>query len=172
MAEKNKAGVISKNKPSVILLTVVVAIAVLYFIASAYFPQTYGAEIADASRRTGLDENLIRAVIWTESKFDEAAVSAAGASGLMQMTDETREFISLRTGVEADGSAESEIFLGSAYLQYLINRCGNEKDALMSYNAGYGNVMRWKEEGGEPYPETREYVKRVEFARRMYEYVF
>ena len=155
-----------------ILLTVVAAITVLYFIASAFFPRAYEAEIEYAARATGLDEDLIRAVIWTESKFDEDAVSGAGASGLMQMTEDTRAFVSERTGAEADGSARSEIYLGSAYLRYLLDRCGNETDALMSYNAGYYNVMRWKAEGSEPYPETREYMRRVEFARRVYRYIF
>lgn len=162
----------AKNKTSIILLTVIAAITVLYFTAAAFFPRAYGTEISKASRAFALDGDLIRAVIWTESKFDETAVSPAGASGLMQMTDETRDFISRRTGVAADGSAESEIYLGSAYLRLLIDRCGNEKDALMSYNAGYHNVVRWKRENEDPYPETAEYVRRVEFARRMYKYVF
>lgn len=154
------------------LLTVVAAITVFYFISASFFPRSYEKEINRAASATGLDADLIRAVIWTESKFDENAVSGAGASGLMQMTDETRDFISARTGVTADGSAGSEIYLGSAYLKYLTDKCGDETDALMSYNAGYYNVMRWKKEGSEPYPETRDYVGRVEFALRVYRYIF
>ena len=55
------------------LLTVVAAITVFYFISASFFPRSYEKEINRAASATGLDADLIRAVIWTESKFDENA---------------------------------------------------------------------------------------------------
>ena len=142
--------------------------AVLYFVFVSFFPLAYAEEISYASEISGLDENLIRAVIWTESKYREDAVSPAGATGLMQIMPATRREVSENSGIAADGSAKSEIALGSLYLREMLLLTGNESDALMSYNAGYGNVMKWKNEGATPFRETLDYVDRVNFARNVY----
>lgn len=141
--------------------------AVLYLFIVLTFPKKYDAEIAQAAAEYGIDENLIRAVIWTESKYDEAAVSSAGASGLMQLMPETRQEQSKRSGITADGSAYSEIMLGTGYLARMIKATGDEKTALMAYNAGLTNVLNWDE----PYAESADYVKRVGFARKVYIYL-
>lgn len=158
---------VGQIKSSIILSVVILVTAVLYFVFVSYFPLSYANEISYASEISGVDEDLIRAVIWTESKYKEDAESSAGATGLMQLMPSTRREISEASGITADGSARSEIALGSLYLREMLRLTGNERDALMSYNAGYGNVLKWKE-GGEPFAETVEYVKRVNFARRVY----
>ncbi len=158
---------VKQTKTSIAIFAVIMTIAAFYFVTSSLFPLAYDKEVAEAARAYELDEALIRAVIWTESKYDETATSEAGASGLMQLMPSTRAWVSEREGIAADGSARSEILLGSAYLRYLLDLCGDETDALMSYNAGYSNVMSWKI-GGAPFPETAEYVKRVNFARKIY----
>ncbi|MBQ7227028.1 MAG: lytic transglycosylase domain-containing protein [Clostridia bacterium] len=157
----------AKTTRSLIILTVIALITVSYFVAISYFPLSYRAEIKEASQRYGLEEELIRAVILVESSYREDAVSHAGAEGLMQMMPETRKWISSKVGVASDGSARSEILLGCGYLRYLLDLTGDETDALMSYNAGYSNVLKWKE-GETPFPETVEYVRRVNFARKIY----
>lgn len=154
-------------KVSLFLLAVIALITAFWFIGAAAFPLSYAEEIRAAAERSGLDEDLVRGVIWAESKYREDAVSPAGATGLMQLMPGTRAWISGRTGIAADGSAGSEIMLGCMYLSYLTDVTGSETDALMSYNAGYANVLEWKK-GGEPFPETLEYVRRVFFARRVY----
>lgn len=152
-----------------ILIAVAIAItAALYFVTAAYFPNSYSEEISRAAEASGLDEELIRAVIWTESKYREDAESSAGALGLMQLMPATRRETAERYGVRADGTAGSEIMLGSLYLAQMLELTGNETDALMAYNAGYGNVSRWKSGIGSPFAETTEYVKRVSFAKRIY----
>ncbi len=156
-----------KIKHSIVLFAVIAAITALYFVAASFFPLSYAAEIKEASEKFGLDENLIRAVIMTESGYDESAVSGAGAEGLMQLMPSTRKWISESVGIPSDGSARSEILLGSAYLRYLLDLTGDETDALMSYNAGYSNVLKWKQ-GAEPFPETVEYVRRVRFFGKIY----
>ncbi len=156
-----------KIKQSIVLFAVITVIAALYFAAVGFFPLKYSAEVREAGEKFDLDENLIRAVILTESGYDESAVSSAGAEGLMQLMPSTRRWISETSGIPSDGSARSEILLGSAYLRYLLDLTGDETDALMSYNAGYSNVLKWKQ-GGTPFPETVEYVRKVRFFGKIY----
>lgn len=160
---------VNRNKILVtfFLTAVILIVAVLYLLAVGYFPKKYDAEIAQAAAQYGIDENLIRAVIWTESKFDESALSLKGASGLMQLMPGTRSEQSERSGIAADGSAYSEIMLGTGYLARMMKAAGDEETALMAYNAGLANVLNWDE----PYPESVNYVKRVNFARKVYIYL-
>lgn len=157
-----------QTKASLTIFAVIASITVFYFLFSSAFPLGYGREIGEATDRFGLDADLVRAVIWTESKYREDAVSRAGASGLMQLMPETRAWASETSGIAADGSAASEINLGCWYLRYLLDLTGNETDALMSYNAGYANVSAWKRGDGTPFEETTAYVDRVNFARKIY----
>lgn len=156
----------------ILLFAVAVAAAAVCFIANIAFPQKYEKEIARASEAFGVEAPLIRAVILAESGYDESALSAAGASGLMQLMPGTRAMMSERTGIAADGSAESEIMLGTAYLSLMLETFDSEDDALAAYNAGPANVARWNENGEEPFGETREYVAKVKLYRRVYARIF
>lgn len=156
----------------VIFLAAALAAAVFCLAASLRFSSAYGAETAEAARAFGVDESLIRAIIFAESGYDNGAVSPAGASGLMQLMPITRAETSERTGIAADGSPRSEIMLGTAYFAALLRRFGDERAALAAYNAGPANARRWLESGEEPFPETAAYIRRVLFARKVYERVF
>jgi soluble lytic murein transglycosylase len=139
--------------------------------------------IRQQAEQKGLDPSLIAAVIYAESKFRDQT-SPAGAKGLMQITPATAKFIARRSGgsqFELDdlGTPQINIAYGSFYLRYLLDRYGgNENLALAAYNGGEGNVDRWLVEAGRndkafrvrdiPFPETREYVDRVEQAQRDY----
>ncbi len=137
------------------------------------FPIKYDDVIQRECSKYGIEPSLVRAVIWTESKFDEKAVSPAGAVGLMQLMPPTAYYLAELMGkkIEYDDllRAEVSVELGVFYLRLMIERFGNVKTALCAYNAGEGNVERWIESGeGIPYKETRDYVKRVSFAKRIY----
>jgi soluble lytic murein transglycosylase len=129
----------------------------------------------------GLDPALIAAVIYAESRFVDQT-SPAGARGLMQITPATARGIAQRTGgtkfVEADlATPQVNISYGSWYLRHLLDAYdGDEVVALAAYNAGRGNVDRWRAQAGGgdleaadlPFAETRTYVERVLKARRDY----
>ena len=155
-------------KVSILLSVAVVLIAAAYYAFACVFTDAYSEYTAEAAERYGLDEPLVRAVILVESGYREDAVSGAGATGLMQLMPATRAEASAESGIAADGSARSEILLGSYYLRRMLDMTGNEADALAAYNAGPGKLAEWKRGEGEMYPETREYVRRVTFARRIY----
>ena len=162
----------ANNKPSLILLIAVLVAAILCFAANAAFPGALSEETAVAAEEYGVDEALLRGMIFAESGYDVHAVSPAGASGPMQLMPATREMMSGLTGIPADGSAMNEVRLGAAYMAMLLRRFGDVRVALAAYNAGPANAERWLRDGWDPYPETRTYIKRVLFAARVYRRVF
>jgi soluble lytic murein transglycosylase len=130
-----------------------------------------------------LDPSLVAGVIYAESRFRDAT-SHAGARGLMQITPATANYIAEKSGgtkfEQGDlATPQINISYGSWYLRYLLDRYdGNEVLALCAYNGGEGNVDKWLREAHVadtaftlervPFPETREYVKRVLDARANY----
>lgn len=141
-----------------------------------YYPRKYSREIGEACRAYGVEENLVRGVIHAESKYKPAAVSPAGAVGLMQLMPATALWVAEMSGEPALAldltDPAANIRLGTAYLAYLLKKY-SLSDALAAYNAGEGNLLKWKSEGRNEYAfaETRTYVKRVLRARKMYKTV-
>lgn len=134
--------------------------------------------IIQCAEEENISPSLLEAVILTESKFDEKAVSHVGAVGMMQLMPDTAHWISEESGLPSDNlaSPDQNIPLGAWYLNYLLKKYhNNEVFALAAYNAGRGNVDEWIEknkwpEGFSdmekiPFPETREFVKSVVTAR-------
>jgi soluble lytic murein transglycosylase-like protein len=118
--------------------------------------ELYESIIQEAAALHGVDEDLVRAVIQTESGFDPQAVSRVGAKGLMQMMPATAK----RMGVEDPFDPRENIMGGVKYLRMLLDKFkGNVPLALAGYNAGPRKVTRFK--GIPPYKETRGYVKKV-----------
>ena len=109
-----------------------------------------------ASQAYGVKSDLLLAVIQTESHGDPAAISRAGAQGLMQLMPATSE----QYGVANPFDAHANIDGGTRYLRDLLHRYrGNLKLALAAYNAGPGLVDAVH--GIPRIAETRTYVARV-----------
>src|SRR5262245_8618677 len=118
--------------------------------------ELYESIIQEAAALHGVDEDLVRAVIQTESGFKPTAVSRTGAQGLMQMMPATAK----RMGVEDPFDPRENIMGGVKYLRLLLDKFkGNVPLALAGYNAGPRKVARYK--GIPPFKETRGYVKKV-----------
>ncbi len=116
----------------------------------------YRAEIAAAAREFGVEEAIVRAIIHAESAFNPAALSHAGAQGLMQLMPPTAR----RFGVTDSYDATQNIRGGVQYLAWLLRRFNGDLTlAAAGYNAGEGAVDRHK--GVPPYSETQRYVQRV-----------
>jgi len=171
----------------------VAAVAAVYagvvFIA---FPLKYKAEIQAAAAEYNVPAALIAGVIRSESRFNPTAVSDKGAVGLMQIMPSTAEYINKIInsppygGVDAEGGRggfagggdltdpRTNIFYGTFYLRYLLDKFGDEKTALFAYNAGETKVRAWL--GGAerlettPYRETNAYAERVLNAKNYYRY--
>lgn len=112
------------------------------------------AGLADkAAQKYGVDPCLVRAVIHAESRWNPAAVSPAGASGLMQLMPATAKSL----GVTDIFDPSQNIDGGVRFLAGLLKKYGSVDVALAAYNFGPGNVDK-----GRSWPkETRDYVASI-----------
>lgn len=167
-----------------LLLMILVLASLSYFVwqnedfqRKYLYPYDYQDTINFYADRYEVDRNLVASVILAESKFRQDATSVHGARGLMQIMPETASWIA--TQIEDDSFSVDKLYnvnmnikYGTWYLSELQTEFeGNEVLALAAYNAGRGNVYEWMEKyhwdinfkdyTKIPFPETREYVKRV-----------
>jgi soluble lytic murein transglycosylase-like protein len=126
------------------------------FLAPLDARHAYDDLIAEAAETYNLDPLMIRAVMQAESAFDALAVSPVGAVGLMQLMPE----VAAELGADDPTDPRQNIMAGSRYLRQLLDaHRGNLTLALASYNAGPGNVAKYR--AIPPFKETRKYVKKV-----------
>lgn len=132
----------------------------------------------------GPEKALILGIIRQESRFDEKAVSPAGARGLMQIMPSTAKSIAKELKISYSknnltNKPHYNVKLGTEYINTLLNKYnGFYPLAIAAYNAGPANVNKWVEQYGDPrktknkeevidwielipFYETRNYVQRV-----------
>ena len=118
--------------------------------------QAYDGIISEAATRYGIDGELIRSIMQTESRFDPWAVSHAGAMGLMQLTPVVVQAF----GVDQPFDPRENIMAGARLLRQLLDRHrGSVTLAVASYNAGPTAVSTYG--GIPPFGETQVFVKKV-----------
>jgi len=141
---------------------------------SAVYPFPFAEPIERWSAQRDLNPLLVTALIRQESRFEPAIRSHVGATGLMQVMPATAQWIEGQAGYPATDLEQPDpnIKLGTWYLAYTHREYDNHSlYAVASYNAGPGNVAKWKREGGFasedefvekiPFPETKGYVEAV-----------
>ena len=117
----------------------------------------FGPTIARAAKVHRLPPALLHAVITAESAYDPAAVSRAGAVGLMQLMPATAQ----RYGVRNRRAPTANVAGGTHYLRDLLTMFDNNVVlALAAYNAGENAVINYGHRIP-PYEETQTYVRRV-----------
>ncbi len=185
------------GKAKVVIISIIaVALAVTAVLTATHFykktennleKSAYPLEYTDLVNKAAKDYNLqpalIYGVIHTESRFDPQAGSSVGALGLMQIMPETFDWLQEKRGEAGKYTTEDlytpsvNIDYGSYLLRYFLDYYGNEKCAVAAYNAGF-EVSNWLEDPNcspdgmtldvIPYPETSEYVVKVENAKQKY----
>ncbi len=128
----------------------------------------FDQDIRDEQAFYGIPEALLRAIIKTESDYDPAVVSSAGAQGLMQLMPDTARLM----GVTDPFDPRQNIMGGARYLQVLARRfckqvssagtvCAPDEKVkiVAAYHAGPGAVEKYG--GIPPYETTHAYVAAV-----------
>lgn len=143
---------------------------------SVRFLAPYQSVFAQQAQTHGLEEHWVLALARQESRFNTAARSPVGAAGLMQLMPRTAKWVAKRMGMKdfspkRVNDVDVNIALGTSYLRFVLDALdGSPVLAAAAYNAGPGRARKWKGdrplEGAIyaetiPFPETRDYVKRV-----------
>jgi hypothetical protein len=123
----------------------------------------------DASRATGVDEELLKAVITVESNYNIRAVSPRGAVGLMQLTPVTADRYGTKQERETPAAermldARTNVFTGARMLADLTRRYGGIDIALAAWNAGEGTVRK----AGGQMPDIAETEAHVHMVLELY----
>jgi soluble lytic murein transglycosylase-like protein len=119
--------------------------------------QRFSSLIEAVAQAHGVESALVHAVISAESGYNPAALSKAGARGLMQLMPATAQ----RYGVQNIMDPQENISGGVKYLKDLLQMFqGNMELAVAAYNAGENAVVRYGNKVP-PYAETVNYVPKV-----------
>ena len=148
----------------------------------------YDELIRSTAAQHRIDPMLVKAVIWSESRFDPQKFGGAGERGLMQITEIAAKEWAENNQIE--GFRVEELFdpkvnvqAGTWYLARAMQHWKKQSDpvpfALAEYNAGASRAQRWA--GGDDvlvppntfrnnidFPGTRKYVETVMARRDFY----
>lgn len=123
--------------------------------------------VAEASRRFGISEAWIKAVIRVESggrtvqAGDQPITSQAGAMGIMQLMQGTYKQMRARYGLGADPfNPHDNVIAGTAYLHWLYKKYGFP-NMFAAYNDGPGKLDDHLRDGAPLPDETRNYIASV-----------
>jgi len=130
----------------------------------------YDKVIYAAAVRYGVAPELIKAVVWKESRFDAQARGRSGEYGLMQIRDAAAyewaaaEHLSFFHPLLLQ-DPKTNTRVGAWYLNKLLRRYTNSDNALVyalaDYNAGRGNVLRWYK--GEAVTNSSAFLELMDF---------
>lgn len=152
------------------------------------YPLQYEALVEKYSAENNVDKFLIYAIIKTESNFDSEAVSNAGARGLMQIMDETFQWVRYRLGdseeteYELMFDPEQNIRYGTYLIGYLLEYFDSMNEAVCAYHAGVGSVDSWlrnsrySKDGKTldivPASDTKHYLNKIKDALQKYQKIY
>jgi soluble lytic murein transglycosylase len=139
------------------------------------FPMPFRSDVTARASEIGLDPAYVYGLIRQESRFVMDARSNVGASGLMQIMPATARWTAKKIGLnytnELIADRDTNLRLGMNYLKLVLDDMGSSQAlAAAAYNAGPGRPRKWRDgpslepaiwAENVPFPETRDYVKKV-----------
>lgn len=183
----------SKRKKRALPIVIIIVAAMLVLAVAGYFgyekfleaayPLKYENYVERYSRENGLDKYFVYAVIKTESGFKPDVVSNVGARGLMQIMEDTFEWVKFKqddeTAVYYDMyDPQTNIKYGCYLLGFLMDEFGDIETAAAAYHAGRGKVNEWLSDSSVssdgvhldtiPIPDTAHYVSKITKAVEIY----
>ena len=138
-----------------ILFGIILSLVYYYYSPQLFYKKTdYNSLIDDCAKRHSVDPALIKAVIWTESRFNPNARGQKGEIGLMQIRPENgaatdwAENKNLETpSIGVLFRPELNIEIGTWYLAQALRNWNGYKYqyelALSEYNAGRTGMKEW-----------------------------
>ena len=154
---------------------------------SHFYPRDYAELITQSASENSIDENMLFALVKTESGFRPDATSNVGARGLCQIMKDTFEWVRGKMG---DSSAvyddmynpKANVRYGAFLLATLYREFGSYEVALAAYHAGRGAVAGWLADetyspDGKtlehiPIDDTEHYVDKVMKAYAVYQRLY
>lgn len=127
-------------------------------------PERYRDAYYRSALASGVNQDLLVAQGYQESRFNPNAVSPAGAKGIAQFMDPTARGIGLADPFNAQQAIMKQ---GELMAQLLKQFNGNETAALIGYNAGPRTAQRFLNAGSNPAvlpAETRDYLTKIQTA--------
>lgn len=152
---------VKKYKVLFWIVALVLVAAILFFLGKAAFfqvkeefdaasyPLEYSEYVEKYASENDVDKMLIYAIIRTESGFDPESESNVGARGLMQIMEDTFDWIKFRLDDAEEISfddmydPETNIKYGCYLVGYLMRYFYIQDVAVCAYHAGIGNVESW-----------------------------
>ncbi len=148
------------------------------------YPTPHYEEFLNASYRSGIELELLYAIIREETKFNKNAVSPAGAMGIAQiMPEDFRRWIRKLNLPYKPFDVKINLLIGALHFREFLEQFNNDINlTICAYNAGPNAVNRWLSlldySDSDlffeliPYRETRNYYRRVMRSYLMYKYIF
>ncbi len=169
-----------------LVLMAVAALVVVPMVREYQYPREYTEYVTKYCEMYSVPEDLVYAVIRTESSFNPDATSRVGAKGLMQLMPDTLDWLSRLLDEEKPTGEitdpETNIKYGTYYLRHLYDRFDDWDTAIAAYNAGHGRVTKWltdkkySDDGITlkyiPIEETKNYVNRINDTRNQYKEIY
>lgn len=154
-----------------------------YIEKETLYPLKYKKIVEKYSTEYDVDKYLVYAIMKQESNFKSDAVSPADAKGLMQITQDTFNWLTpkLKSGnysYEDIFDPEVNIMYGVLFVSALEERFSDQRTVTAAYNAGMNITRRWLNDpdyssdgislNNIPYDETANYVDIVENNYKKY----
>lgn len=150
--------------------------------ARMLYPLAFKNSVMKESKKYNIDHAVILAMIRAESYYIPHAISPAGARGLMQLMPATAKGIARNLKIKKYNllNPKTSIKFGTDYISWLNKYYRGQFEYIVAgYNAGAGNVNKWKEKYKgfskdyltefTPFQETRYYIYSTEKFRIQYE---
>lgn len=153
------------------------------------YPRRYSEYVEYYAGKYDIDPLILYSFIRTESSFNPNAQSNVGARGLMQITEETFDWIKIQIAPTEDLTfddlydPETNIRFGTYFVSYCLLRYHQDlATAAAAYHSGWGTVdallaqTDYSADGETldhyPYPQMRQYVRKITHSYQRYQEIY
>jgi len=118
--------------------------------------------VTRTAKRHGLHPNLLLAISWQESGWQQRRVSSAGAIGAMQVMPSTGRWVSTYAGRRLNLYGLHDNVTAGVLVVKILKQLTSGPRVIGSYYQGLGSIQKHK-----MYPSTKRYVANVRQLRKL-----